>query len=83
MLVTLKAVTMGTANMTLKLQTQEIEILAFNFDGLKLNGLSTALCLSIAMAVSVNMETLTDNICTNGQNGHMKFGRFHFCNKAA
>ena len=48
-----------------------------------LNGLIIARCRSTAMAVNVNTETFTLTVCTNGQNAHMKSGRFHRCNKAA
>lgn len=37
-----------------------------------LRGLKIARCRSIAIAVNVKTETLTESTCTKGQNAHMK-----------
>jgi len=59
-----------------------------NFGGLlehqtHLSGLMMARCRSIAMAVSVNTETLTLRAWTKGQKLHMNHGRFQLCSRAA
>lgn len=62
MFVTLKAVAIGAARRPPKVQTHEMAILALSLEGLALSGLRTARCRSTAMAVKVNMDTLTDKI---------------------
>lgn len=74
---TLRAAAMGDANTAPMPQTLAIPIFALNLEGLALNGCKTARCLSTAIAVNVNTDTFTDKTWTNGQNGHMKCGRFH------
>lgn len=48
-----------------------------------LSGLMMARWRSTAIAVSVNTDTFTLTVCTNGQNAHINAGRFHRWSRAA
>lgn len=73
----------GAASNRANIQITPMTIFDACFDERALSGFSIALCLSIAIAVSVNIDTLTDTIWTKGQKGHMNLGRSQRCRMAA
>lgn len=74
---TLNPILIGVASNNEKIHIIPMIIFDACFDDLALKGFKIALCLSIAIAVNVKMDTFTLNVWINGQNGHINFGRSH------
>lgn len=74
---------MGAASRNATIQIIAMMIFDACFDERARSGFNMALCLSIAIAVSVKIDTLTESVWIKGQNGHINFGKSQRCSTAA